>query len=153
MPSSRITPKKQQQTFRWNLFHGARTVDAHATALTLRKTVGPDQVIIGVGFSMGAIVLSNFVSSYGNDVALDAAVAISGGLDMRPQAGFTRAKRLWQPMLAEDLRDIFLVGKWGKRVKERLSHEDMLRMMRASDVTVRLCVAFHSGRPNLVRLN
>ena len=86
---------------------------------------------------MGAIVLSNFVSSYGQDVALDAAVAISGGLDMRAQAGFTRAKRLWQPMLAEDLRDIFLVGKWGKRVKERLSHEDMLRMMRASDVSVR----------------
>jgi hypothetical protein len=85
---------------------------------------------------MGAIVLNNYVASYGADCALDAGVSISGSLDMRPQEHFTRAKRLWQPMLAEDLRDVFMLGKWGHRVKARLSHDHFLRMMRASDVTV-----------------
>jgi hypothetical protein len=87
---------------------------------------------------MGAIVLNNYVASYGTDCALDAGVSISGSLDMRPQEHFTRAKRLWQPMLAEDLRDVFMLGKWGHRVKARLSHDHFLRMMRASDVTVRI---------------
>jgi len=39
-------------------------------------------------------------------------------------------------MLAETLRDEFLLGKWGYRVKEKLSHDEFLRMMRASHVTV-----------------
>jgi predicted alpha/beta-fold hydrolase len=121
---------------RWSIFNGARTSDAHAAALALRKTLGEHQVLVGVGYSMGAIVLSNYVASYGESCALDGAISISGGLDMRYQEHFFRAQRLWQPMLAETLRDEFLLGKWGHRVKERLSSHDFLRMMRASHVTV-----------------
>jgi predicted alpha/beta-fold hydrolase len=119
------------------MFHGARTVDAHAAALAVRRALGPDQVVVGVGYSMGAIVLNNYVASYGPDCALDGAIGISGGLDMRYQEQFYRAQRLWQPMLAETLRDEFLLGKWGKRILARLSEYEMLRMMRASHVTVR----------------
>jgi predicted alpha/beta-fold hydrolase len=90
---------------------------------------------------MGAIVLANYVASYGESCALDGAVPISGGLDMRYQEHFYRAQRLWQPMLAETLRDEFLLGKWGHRVKERLNHYEFLRMMRASHVTVSLIFA------------
>ena len=61
---------------------------------------------------MGAIVLSNYVARFGSDVALDGAMAISGGLDMRPQRYYGRAQRLWQPMLTEELRDKFLLGKF-----------------------------------------
>jgi predicted alpha/beta-fold hydrolase len=123
-------------THSWNIFHGARTSDAHRAALAVRRAVSEDQVLIGVGYSMGAIIMSNYVASYGRDCALDGLMAISGGLDMRYQEDFFRAQRMWQPMLAETLRDDFLLGKWGHRVKERLSHHDFLRMMRASHVTV-----------------
>jgi predicted alpha/beta-fold hydrolase len=121
---------------RWNIFHGARSSDAHSAALALRRTLGSDQVLIGVGYSMGAIVMNNYVASYGSDCVLDGAIAVSGGLDMRFQEHFYRAQRLWQPILAEELRSHFLLGKFGIRVHERLSRNEMLRVMRATHVTV-----------------
>lgn len=87
---------------------------------------------------MGAIVLNNYVASYGADCALDGAIGISGGLDMRFQEHFHRAQRLWQPMLAETLRTQFLMGKWGQRVQARISKDDMTSMLRATHVTVRI---------------
>jgi predicted alpha/beta-fold hydrolase len=86
---------------------------------------------------MGGIVLSNYVASYGQDCVLDGAIAVSGGLDMRFQEHFYRAQRLWQPILAETLKSDFLLGKFGKRAHERLSKSEMLRMMRATHITVR----------------
>jgi alpha-beta hydrolase superfamily lysophospholipase len=119
------------------MFHGARTSDAHDAASALRKGLGRSQILVGVGYSLGAIILSNYVASYGTECALDAAIAISGGLDMRQQEHFVRAQRLWQPMLAEDLREVFLIGKWGERVRARLPKDVMLNTMRASHITVR----------------
>ena len=120
----------------WNMFHGARVDDAHSAAKTLRQVTGDHQILAGVGYSMGAIILSNYVARIGDNCPLDAAVAISGGLDMRFEHEFYRAQRLWQPMLAQELRDTFLVNKWGERVRARLSLDDMKRSMRASHVTV-----------------
>ena len=52
-------------------FHGARLTDAHSTALTLKQRVmEPDQMLVGVGYSLGAIVLNNYVASYGKGTAL-----------------------------------------------------------------------------------
>jgi len=93
-------------------------------------------VLVGAGYSMGAIILSNYVASYGRECALDAAVAVSGGLDMRYQEHAFRAQRLWQPMLAGTLRDKFLLGKFGHRLKEKLSPFQFLKMMRATHITV-----------------
>jgi hypothetical protein len=84
---------------------------------------------------MGGIIMSNYVASYGKSCPLDGAVALSGGLDMRYQKDFYRAQRLWQPMVAEKLRNDYLL-KWGRRVKERLTYDNFLRFMRASHVTV-----------------
>lgn len=120
----------------WNMFHGARVDDAHSAATALQKVCGEEQLLAGVGYSMGAIILSNYVARSGDNCALDAAVAISGGLDMRFEHDFYRAQRLWQPMLAQELRDTFLVNKWGERVRARLSLNDMKRSMRAAHVTV-----------------
>lgn len=92
------------------MFHGARTIDAHVAALALRRVLGPRQVLVGAGYSMGAIILANYVASSGPNCALDGAIAISGGLDMRYQEAFYRAQRLWQPMLTEELRDTFMLG-------------------------------------------
>jgi len=120
----------------WNIFHGARTEDVTTAAKALRQVKGVNQLLAGVGYSMGAIILSNYVARIGDACALDAAVAISGGLDMRFEHKFFRAQRLWQPMLAKELRDTFLVNKWGERVRARLSLDDMKRSMRAVHVTV-----------------
>ncbi|CAB9528190.1 Protein ABHD1 [Seminavis robusta] len=120
----------------WDLFHGARVDDVHTTAKFLQSfTAQKQQTLAAVGYSMGAIILSNYVARSGNDCALDAAVAVSGGLDMRFEHHFYRAQRLWQPMLAQELRDNFLVQKWGERIRARLSLEDLKQSMRAYHVT------------------
>jgi predicted alpha/beta-fold hydrolase len=119
----------------WNVFHGARVTDAHAAARAIRHGLVPGQVLGGVGYSMGAIILNNYVARYGNDCALDAAVSVSGGLDMRREADFVRAQRLWQPVLCATLRNDFVLGKWGERVRARLTREQMKDLMRATHVT------------------
>jgi len=117
-------------------FHGARTSDAHATASVLRdRVLGDQQILVGAGYSMGAIILSNYVASYGPDCALDAAVAVSGGLDMRYQEHAYRTQRLWQPMLAGELREKFLLGKFGHRVKDKLTPLQYIQILRASHIT------------------
>jgi predicted alpha/beta-fold hydrolase len=118
----------------WNVFHGARWTDVHETSLVLRNALGPDQLLVGVGYSMGGIILSNYVARSGTECALDAAVAISGGLDMRVEAQPNRAHRLWQPIVAVELRDTFVVGKWGERVRSRLSKTQMKALMRATNI-------------------
>ena len=60
---------------------------------------------------MGAIILSNYVARSGKHCSLDAAISVSGGLDMRHQLNFRRSMRLWQPMLTFGLRDDILTGK------------------------------------------
>lgn len=118
----------------WNVFHGARWTDVHEAAQVLRRALGPQQILAGVGYSMGGIILSNYVARTGTECALDAAVAISGGLDMRVEAQPNRAHRLWQPLVAVELRNTFVVGKWGERVRSRLSKDEMKALMRATNV-------------------
>jgi len=121
----------------WNVFHGARTSDVHVASGLLRKTLSKDQnqMLAGVGFSMGAIVLANYVARSGTDCNLDAAMAVSGGLDMREQINFFRSQRLWQPMLAKELRDTFIVGKFDARYRHRLTEEDYLELMRSAHIS------------------
>jgi len=124
-------------TSRWNTFHGARTSDVHIAASALRRAIaGNEQKLIGVGYSMGAIILNNYVASFGSDCALDAAISLSGGLDMRYQEDFVRAQRLWQPMLTETARNDFFLGKFGKRAKARLSESDFRNFLKAKHITV-----------------
>jgi hypothetical protein len=58
---------------------------------------------------------------------------------MRYQEECYRAQRLWQqPMLAEELlRGVYISGKWGIRLKARLSPDQFRHNLRASRVTVR----------------
>lgn len=120
----------------WNIFHGARTSDAHTAASVINhRALAKGQILVGAGYSMGAIIIANYVASYGKDCALDAAVAVSGGLDMRYQEHFYRAQRLWQPMLAGTLRDDFLLGKFGHLAKAKLTPEEYLKVLRATHIT------------------
>ncbi len=71
----------------------------------------------------------------GSNCQLDAAVAVSGGLDMRENLSFQRSKRLWQPMLAQTLVEDFIKKKFDGRVRQRLTKEQHLFLMRATSVT------------------
>lgn len=124
----------------WNVFHGARIADIEATVQTIRIAIYPGQSLVGVGYSMGAIILANYVARTGADCALDAAIAVSGVLDSRFQLFNERAKRVWQPMLAITLRDQFVIGKVGERYRARLSRTQMLGLMRATHISVSLAI-------------
>jgi len=134
----------------WNIFHGARTSDvgdaAAAVRAALERLVSSSsgrsrasadqrQLLVGVGYSMGAIVLANYAARSGKDCQLDMAVTVSGGLDLRYEINFTRAQRLWQPILTKELRETFILGKWGERVRKRLTTGQFKAMMRAYHIT------------------
>jgi dienelactone hydrolase len=139
----------------WNVFHGARVTDIEATVGAIRKAIPPGQSLVGVGYSMGAIILANYVARSGADCALDAAIAVSGVLDSRLQLFNERAKRLWQPMLAITLRDQFVIGKVGERYRARLSKTQMLGLMRATHISVSLglLLDWKTLRTTLINLN
>ena len=54
---------------------------------------------------------------------------------MRFEMDFYRAQRLWQPLLTTELRNTFVVGKWGERVRARLTKEQLKSLMRATHVS------------------
>mmetsp|Transcript_23545 Transcript_23545/g.36313 ORF Transcript_23545/g.36313 Transcript_23545/m.36313 type:complete len:604 (+) Transcript_23545:125-1936(+) len=116
-----------------NVFHGARIKDVEAAAKALRRVTKRSQTLAGAGYSMGAIILANYVARSGTKCFLDAAVVVSGGLDMREQANFHRSIRLWQPMLAQEARNI-MFKKFRHLYKDRLTAEQYLSLMRAKNI-------------------
>ncbi|GKY92881.1 hypothetical protein MPSEU_000257300 [Mayamaea pseudoterrestris] len=119
----------------WNIFHAARLTDVHEAATYLRAHVLKDgQILGGVGYSMGAIVLNNYAVSYGNSCALDVGFSVSGAMDCRHEAFNERAKRLWLPMVGDLTRFSQLAAKWANRLAHRLSRDDMLALLRAKNV-------------------
>jgi len=119
----------------WTFFHGVRTDDAHSAASILRDRVKqPDQVIAGVGYSLGAIVLNHYVSSYGDQVALDISVSISGALDCNYQQLYIRSQRIWQSMIVAHMKDQYLFTKWGDRIYRQLGQRSYQQLMRAKHI-------------------
>ena len=89
----------------------ARALKRGLASLSEQQRRPRTQILVGVGYSMGGIILSNYVARSGKHCSLDAAISVSGGLDMRHQLNFRRSMRLWQPMLTFGLRDDILIGK------------------------------------------
>ncbi|KAL7533893.1 hypothetical protein ACHAXR_005510 [Thalassiosira sp. AJA248-18] len=128
----------------WNVFHGARTGDIDIAARAMRRGLKSlaeanqrpqRQILAGVGYSMGAIIISNYVARSGTHCALDAAMAVSGGLDMRQQLNFKRSMRLWQPMLTFGLREDILIGKYARYYKKRLTEKQFLSLLRVTSIS------------------
>jgi len=96
--------------------------------------------------------MANWMGREGSNVPLNAAVAISGGLDMRYEEDFKRAQRLWQPILTSELRNTFVVGKWGERVRHRLTKKQLKQLMRATHITEidRTAVVAYNGFEGLM---
>jgi len=118
---------------KWNMFHGARISDVSQAAELLSRAKSENQILAGVGYSMGAVVLSNYVARSGPECALDAAVAISGGLDMRENINFERGKRLWQPLLVRELRELVIQMSNG-RYEARLTREQQMAFHKATSI-------------------
>jgi predicted alpha/beta-fold hydrolase len=135
--------------FGFDVFHGARVTDVHDASKSIRTALGPDQILAGVGYSMGAIILSNYLARYGEDVHLDSGMAVSGGLDLREMYNSYRSQRLWQPMLAQTLLEDFVLEKFEGRFRQRLTNEQHLALMRSksvSEVDVRGIVSYNGFR-------
>ena len=92
---------------------------------------------------MGGITLNNYVASYGEEVALDVSVSISGGLSCTTQKDFQRSSFTWQPLLAGFTKKYFLEQKWGQRLYHKLGRDGYQGLMRASSVAVRLLLLVH----------
>jgi predicted alpha/beta-fold hydrolase len=124
-------------TITLQFFHGARVLDAHSAATILRNRVKRnEQVLAGVGYSLGAIVLNHCVATFGERVALDVSVAISGALDCTYQQVYRRSQRIWQPMIISHMKDQFLYPKWGNRIIHQIGQENYQKLMRAGDIVV-----------------
>lgn len=147
----------------WNVFHGARVDDAHAAAMALRRAAvipssstsalsSSKQLLVGVGYSMGGIILANYVARYGSDCYLDAAMPISAALDIRHSLLVGRALRLWQPLLVEELRGKFILEKLGEKYRARLSPEQILQMLRSSHVAAidKYAISAYNGYDDLM---
>ena len=133
------------------MFHGARISDVATCAERIKAALNSSHAsngkelkskLIGVGYSMGAIVLANYVVRSGKTCALDGAVSVSGGLDMREQYHFHRSMRLWQPMLAQELRKTILTGT-RQKYESTLSEENFSDLMRAIHITVSFVMHFY----------
>jgi hypothetical protein len=96
----------------------------------------PNQILAGVGYSLGAIVLNHYVSKYEDDVALDVSVSISGALYSLYQKDYVRSKHTWQRIIAAHMKDMFMFGKWGERLYRRLGQQDYQQLLRAQNVIV-----------------
>ena len=64
------------------MFNGARVVDVGVVAGAIKETVGGGCKVVAVGYSMGGIVLANYVSRAGGEVKVDGAVIVGGGIWM-----------------------------------------------------------------------
>jgi len=110
-----------------------RTSDVASAARALRKAAGPGQTVAGVGYSMGAIVLANYVARSGQGCDLDAAVSLSGALDTRVQLDFKHSTRFWQPFLAKTLRET-MTGKFMDQIRGRLTPEQVIEVEEAASI-------------------
>lgn len=120
-----------------NILHFSRISDVKAAAKALKKAINQvsprdSMLLAGVGYSMGAITLANYVAS-DTECDLDAAIAFSGALDTKQQVFFKRSASLWQPFIAKAMRDT-LLSKYSRQIKNRLDGEQLREVMHAKSL-------------------
>ncbi|KAL7541916.1 hypothetical protein ACHAXR_011674 [Thalassiosira sp. AJA248-18] len=133
-----------------NILNFARVSDVNAAAKALKRAinqVGPESgrmLLAGVGYSMGAITLANYVAS-DSKCDLEVAIAISGSLDTTQQPYFQRSASLWQPFVAKAMRDA-LFSKYSRQIRHKLDQEQLKEVMKAKsmvDLDRALFVPYH----------
>ena len=98
-----------------NKFHGARTSDIEDVVMMLRGKVAPSWdgpgslPLFATGFSMGGIVISNYLARSGVNCELMGAVSISGCANANINSKFEYSRRVWQPLVAYELKKQFIL--------------------------------------------
>jgi len=110
----------------------ARTSDVHATVKALKKLQSHNQTMAGLGYSMGGVILANYVAKYGNDCQLDVAISISSALDARKQIKFQRSKLMWEPLVTGIMK--LYIEKNFHHVIKQLEEDIYLKFQYATDV-------------------
>jgi len=105
-----------------HLFHGARISDLQETVEMLSTSCG-GAPIVAAGFSMGAIILSNYIAQLGKDCPLTAAVAVAGCFDSLKNMENAHSRDLWQPFLAYELKKTALLPFYDYLVASGLDME------------------------------
>jgi len=108
-----------------HLFHGARISDLRDAILltedVMQETYGKDRKVplVGVGFSMGAIILANYCGQYGSDTRLCGGVHFSGAYDAVHNMKFEYSAQTWQTYLAYNLKSSFVTPNIVKVARQR----------------------------------
>jgi len=98
-------------------FHGARLGDFHAVLTALANALPSGTPLVAGGWSMGAIVLAQYVCATpeqlqgSTPVKLGAAVCVCGTFDTLKNKQFKRSEELWQPVLTYELKRSF-AAQW-----------------------------------------
>jgi abhydrolase domain-containing protein 1/3 len=90
------------------MFHGGRTSDIDHLIQSVHRLL-PSVPLFGVGFSMGGIILSNYVAKSGKSCPLLGAVSVSGSGNSKINMVYEYSVKVWQPFLAYSLKENFLV--------------------------------------------
>ena len=106
-----------------SIFNGARLDDVHHTTTALRKAVGKSVNIIGVGYSMGGIILNNYACTYGDECPLDGAISLSSLLDCESNQSFKESQTYWEPILAKGLIDTTILPAISKITEKNITIE------------------------------
>jgi len=124
---------------REHLFHGARTQDAREAILAMRRALlaargsGEEDSsrvalpLFASGFSMGAVIISNYCGKFGDDCRLAGVVHFSGMYDGLFNMTFDYPAQTWQAYLAYGLKANLLTGRIARIALSR--GVDMPRVM------------------------
>jgi predicted alpha/beta-fold hydrolase len=101
-----------------SIFNGARCDDIDTVVNIIRKVVGPSTKIAGVGFSMGGVILANYMAKMGKQCGLDAGVSLGGCLDCVANHSYWESRELWQQVLCARLKESVMGPSIGRIVKK-----------------------------------
>mmetsp|Transcript_24122 Transcript_24122/g.75671 ORF Transcript_24122/g.75671 Transcript_24122/m.75671 type:complete len:500 (-) Transcript_24122:114-1613(-) len=124
-------------------FTGARTSDIETVAGVLAAALGPDTPLMGVGYSMGAIIMNNYVCKAGAGCPLWGAVSIAGTFDAGYNKGFEYSRRHWQPILAQKLKKNFVEPNTAAAVRRRVDLRVVESAFDVVDFDTAMVVPYH----------
>ena len=128
-----------------SLPHYARISDFELVAKLIKGVMPKSQTLVGVGYSMGGVVLSNYVARSGENCYLDLAISISGGIDARPSLQYKRSEWLWQPALAWRIKYAFR-SKYVDKIANGLEKNEFEKYLSATSIhDVDNAIAKYSG--------
>lgn len=115
---------------RKELFHGARTSDLRETLILVRDAldavckaadagVAEPPSVFAAGYSMGAIILSNYCGQFAADTLLRGAVAFAGTYDPVLNMSFRYSREVWQAYLVFPLKKSFMRGRYAEEATRR----------------------------------